>query len=40
MDKKQLKEAIDNYRIMKGYNLKITKSDTGKISMSMLGQGL
>jgi len=26
-DKKQLKEAVDSYRIVKGYNLKITKSD-------------
>ena len=36
-DKTQLKEAINNYKIVKGYNLKITKSDTTIFQCHCLG---
>ena len=38
-DKKQLKEAVENYRIVKVYHLKITKSDTVKFQCQCLGKG-
>ena len=38
-DKKQLKEAVDNYRIVKGYHLKITKSDKVRFQCHCLGKG-
>ena len=37
-DKKQLKEAIDNYRIVNGYHLKITKSDIVRFQCQCLGK--
>ena len=37
--KKQLKEDVNNYKIVKGYNLKITKSDTVRFQCLCLGNG-
>ena len=38
-DKKQLRQAFDNYRILKGYDLKITKSDTVRFQCHCFGEG-
>jgi len=38
-DKQPLKEAVENYRIVKGYRLKITKSDTVRFQCQCLGKG-
>ena len=35
-DKNQLRQAFDNYRIVKEYDLRIIKTGTSKISMSLL----
>ena len=37
-DKKPLRQAFDNYRTVKGYDLKITKSDTIRFECHCLGQ--
>jgi len=38
-DKKQLKEAIENYKIIEGYHLKFEKSDMGRLQLCCLGEG-
>jgi len=38
-NKKRLKEAVDNYRTVKGYNLKITKIDMVRFQCQCLGKG-
>jgi len=38
-DKKQLKEATENYRIIGGYHLKIKKSGKSRLTVFCLGEG-
>jgi len=38
-DKQHLREILDSYRITKGYNLKMQKSDKGRLQVCCLGQG-
>ena len=38
-EKKQLRQAFDNFRILKGYDLKITESDTVRFQCYYSGKG-
>jgi len=38
-DKKQLKKAVETYKIHNGYNLKVTKSDKQRYQVHCMGEG-
>jgi len=37
-DKKQLKKAVETYKIHNGYNLKVTKSDKQRYQVHCMGE--